>query len=214
MTVWRVVMISQPWNLYNDVSRNSPVAIEGISATAFDRSRCVRGWIGYFGLAQQIDLFANLDGWIRRRIRMCYWKQWRRPRTKVRNLVRWGASEDGDPARDQSQKLLASLADTSDANCDAKQMAGNLGLLSLKQLWCDIAPLRGTAECGHACQVVRGGPSAMAAHTRFRQPVGIGNGSSSARESWIVPHDQSNHHSTTCPGSVRSISNTSAQSAT
>jgi len=48
-----------------------------------DLNRYVRGWIGYFGLAQQFDLFVNLDGWIRRRIRMCYWKQWRRPRTKV-----------------------------------------------------------------------------------------------------------------------------------
>jgi hypothetical protein len=38
----------------------------------------------------------------------------------------WGASEDGDPARDQSQKLLASLTDTSDANCDAQQMADEL----------------------------------------------------------------------------------------
>jgi len=36
----------------------------------------------------------------------------------------WGASEDGDPARDQSQKLLASLENSSDANCDAQQMAG------------------------------------------------------------------------------------------
>ena len=55
-----------------------------------DLNRCVRGWTGYFGLAQQFDLFDKLDGWIRRRIRMCYWKQWRRPRTKVKNLVRLG----------------------------------------------------------------------------------------------------------------------------
>ena len=59
-----------------------------------DLNRYVRGWIGYFGLAQQFDEFVNLDGWIRRRIRMCYWKQWRRPRTKVRNLVRLGVTLD------------------------------------------------------------------------------------------------------------------------
>ena len=59
-----------------------------------DLNRYVRGWIGYFGLARQFDDFADLDGWIRRRIRMCYWKQWRYPRTKVRNLVRLGVSLD------------------------------------------------------------------------------------------------------------------------
>ena len=55
-----------------------------------DLNRFVRGWIGYFGLARQFDEFVELDGWICRRIRMCYWKQWRHPRTKVRNLVRLG----------------------------------------------------------------------------------------------------------------------------
>jgi len=39
--------------------------------------RYLRGWIGYFGLARQFDDFVVLDGWIRRRVRMCYRKQWR-----------------------------------------------------------------------------------------------------------------------------------------
>ena len=82
-----------------------------------DLNRYVRGWTGYFGLAQQFDLFDRLDGWIRRRIRMCYWKQWRRSCFR-------GASEDGDPARDQSQELLASFENTRNTNCDAQQMAG------------------------------------------------------------------------------------------
>lgn len=52
--------------------------------------RYVRGWMGYFGAASQLKLFARLDGWIRRRIRMCYWKQWRRPKTRRRNLIQLG----------------------------------------------------------------------------------------------------------------------------
>jgi len=59
-----------------------------------DLARYVRGWIGYFGLARQLDDFSNLDGWIRRRVRMCYWKQWRYPRTKVRKLTALGVSLD------------------------------------------------------------------------------------------------------------------------
>ena len=52
----------------------------------------VRGWMGYFGLAAQLKLFDKLDQWIRRRIRMCYWKRWRHARTRSRNLMRLGVS--------------------------------------------------------------------------------------------------------------------------
>jgi hypothetical protein len=37
---------------------------------------------------------VDLDQWIRRRVRMCYWKQWRRPRTRVRNLIELGVPAD------------------------------------------------------------------------------------------------------------------------
>ncbi|MCA8995676.1 MAG: hypothetical protein KDA80_01780, partial [Planctomycetaceae bacterium] len=50
----------------------------------------VRGWMGYFALASQLKLFDKLDQWIRRRIRMCYWKQWRRPKRRREMLIRFG----------------------------------------------------------------------------------------------------------------------------
>ena len=37
----------------------------------------VRGWTGYYGISQYYRPVPELDDWIRRRIRMCYWKQWR-----------------------------------------------------------------------------------------------------------------------------------------
>ena len=46
--------------------------------------------MGYFGLAAQLKLFDRLDQWIRRRIRMCYWKQWRRPKRRREMLIRLG----------------------------------------------------------------------------------------------------------------------------
>ena len=61
---------------------------------ARDLNRYERGWVGYFGLARQFEDIAKLDGWIRRRVRMCYWKQWRYPRTKVKKLVALGVSLD------------------------------------------------------------------------------------------------------------------------
>jgi RNA-directed DNA polymerase len=50
----------------------------------------LRGWINYYGIGNQYQQCVDLDNWIRRRIRMCYWKQWGRPRTKIRNLIHLG----------------------------------------------------------------------------------------------------------------------------
>jgi RNA-directed DNA polymerase len=51
------------------------------------------GWCGYFALADTKSIFAELDGWIRRRLRMCLWKNWKKPRTKTRNLINLGVPE-------------------------------------------------------------------------------------------------------------------------
>ena len=48
------------------------------------------GWCGYFALADTKSIFEKLDGWIRRRLRMCLWKEWKKPRTKIRNLIKLG----------------------------------------------------------------------------------------------------------------------------
>ena len=48
------------------------------------------GWCGYFALADTASIFEKLDGWIRRRLRMCLWKAWKKPKTKIRNLVKLG----------------------------------------------------------------------------------------------------------------------------
>lgn len=53
-------------------------------------NRLVRGWAGYFKLADMKTPASQLDEWMRRRIRMCWWKQWKRTRTKHDNLVRRG----------------------------------------------------------------------------------------------------------------------------
>ena len=51
------------------------------------------GWLGYFALAESKSIFAELDGWLRRRLRMCQWKQWKRTRTRVRELRALGLNE-------------------------------------------------------------------------------------------------------------------------
>jgi len=56
--------------------------------------QCLTGWINYFGLANMKGLANTLDEWIRRRLRMCIWKQWRKIKTRHNNLVKLGI-EDG-----------------------------------------------------------------------------------------------------------------------
>lgn len=51
------------------------------------------GWCGYYGLTDTKSVFNDLDGWIRRRLRMCVWKNWKKPKTKVRNLIKLGVPE-------------------------------------------------------------------------------------------------------------------------
>ena len=53
----------------------------------------VRGWMNYYGIASMKNLIDELNGWLYRRIRMCIWKQWKLPRTRMRKLVGLGVDE-------------------------------------------------------------------------------------------------------------------------
>lgn len=50
----------------------------------------ITGWVNYFRIADMKATAKELDQWTRRRIRMCYWKQWKRIGTKHDNLVKLG----------------------------------------------------------------------------------------------------------------------------
>jgi RNA-directed DNA polymerase len=46
----------------------------------------ILGWVAYFRLAEMKKHCERFDEWIRRRLRMCIWKQWKRVRTRIREL--------------------------------------------------------------------------------------------------------------------------------
>jgi RNA-directed DNA polymerase len=52
--------------------------------------QCITGWVNYFSMADMKTLAQNLDEWLRRRIRMCFWKQWKRIKPRHDNLVKLG----------------------------------------------------------------------------------------------------------------------------
>ena len=82
----------------------------------------IRGWIGYFRVAEMKRILTSWDEWFRRRFRMYIWKQWKKPRTKVANLRKLGIPADkayqwsnsrlgywrmvGSPAFEESVNLL------------------------------------------------------------------------------------------------------------
>lgn len=53
----------------------------------------LRGWFNYYRLAEVRNVFEQLDGWIRRRLRCLIWRRWKRPRTRFRWLRRRGLGE-------------------------------------------------------------------------------------------------------------------------
>jgi len=96
----------------------------------------IQGWGNYFGLSEYYRPIPLLDQWIRRRIRMCYLKQWRRIRTRIRNLMRLGVSKHTAISLGMSSKGYYRLAKTK-----AVQLALNnnwlksQGLASVEEQW-------------------------------------------------------------------------------
>ncbi|EKU96243.1 Retron-type reverse transcriptase [Leptolyngbya sp. PCC 7375] len=96
----------------------------------------LRGWMGYFGISQYYHLIPELDGWLRRRIRMCYWKQWRRPRTRISKLLALGTDKRHAILTGISRRgywhLSRTLATQSGMT---NEWLAQQGLLSIRDLW-------------------------------------------------------------------------------
>lgn len=56
-------------------------------------NQLIEGWVNYFHIADMEKVAKEFDQWIRRRIRMCYWKQWKKTRTKLENLIKLGLNK-------------------------------------------------------------------------------------------------------------------------
>jgi RNA-directed DNA polymerase len=57
-------------------------------------SPLLRGWVSYFRLAEVKGVFEALDGWLRRKLRGILWRQWKRPFTRAKNLLKRGLGEE------------------------------------------------------------------------------------------------------------------------
>ncbi|WP_028584530.1 group II intron reverse transcriptase/maturase [Desulfogranum mediterraneum] len=105
----------------------------------FKLAEYLRGWMGYFGISELYRPVPELDHWLRRRVRMCYWKQWSYCRTKVRELTKLGtylhAAISVGLSRKGPWRLSRTLATHSGMT---NQWLKGQGLLSIKDLWVNI----------------------------------------------------------------------------
>ncbi len=64
---------------------------KSIHQTIFTLNEFLRGWWNYYRFAKlSIKWLRSLHGWIMRRLRSILWKQWKNPRTRVRELKKRG----------------------------------------------------------------------------------------------------------------------------
>ena len=74
--------------------------------------RFVVGWVNYYKLADMAKYLKEIDEWMRRRIRMVFWKKWKRVRTRWRNLLKLGVSDSNAGILACSRKGYWRIADS------------------------------------------------------------------------------------------------------
>ena len=61
-----------------------------IDSTIKQLTQIIRGWVNYFKYSEVKGIFEELDGWLRRKIRVLYWRRWKVPKTRERKLKQLG----------------------------------------------------------------------------------------------------------------------------
>ena len=69
------------------LSRSNPMTLE---QRIIKLNQVNIGWINYYGVAKCKSITAQLDKWIKLRLRMCIWKQWKKVKTRYKNLKKLG----------------------------------------------------------------------------------------------------------------------------
>ena len=127
-------------------------------------NRFTAGWSAYYSLADGERSFSDLDEWLRRRLRQIRWKEWKRYRTRRRNLRALGMPERAAREWAASQKgpwRIAGSYIPSRALPNAYWV--DHGLRGFTDPYRRFRDAKRTAGCGPACPVVwegRGEPGA------------------------------------------------------
>ena len=102
-------------------------------------NRYLRGWLGYYALTTSPSILGPISAWMRRRLRSCIWQQWKRPRTRIRNLINLGV-----PRNDAFNVALSGKRDWRISRTPATHRAlnnrfwENLGLVNLLKMYSEL----------------------------------------------------------------------------
>jgi len=63
-----------------------------------------RGWLNYFRLGNINSKLEKVDGWLRNRLRLCIWKNWKKAERRRKNLIRLGVNNGKAYAYSRTRK--------------------------------------------------------------------------------------------------------------
>ena len=102
-------------------------------------SEYMRGWMNYFGISEYYRPIPDLEVWIRRRIRLCFWKMWKKTRRRRTELIKLGTHPMDAILTARSRQgywhLSRSLATQTGMT---NSWLSSLGLPSIKEQWIAI----------------------------------------------------------------------------
>jgi RNA-directed DNA polymerase len=104
-----------------------------------DLQAYLRGAVNYYVIGIPFNDIRNLDQWLRRRMRLYYWKQWARPRTRRRKLLRLGIGKDEVHKASRARKGHWRMSQMSLVRWAMNNnWLEEQGLPSLEKQWCSI----------------------------------------------------------------------------
>ena len=114
----------------------------------------VVGWVNYYHLANMKRLAERTDEWLRRRIRMCIWKSWKLPKTRIKNLIKCGMTKFNARKfgyiKGYWRVAGSPVMHTAASSANLRKS----GYTFLSDEYAKWLPKRGTAVCGTARTVV------------------------------------------------------------
>lgn len=100
-------------------------------------NQVITGWANYFAIADMHENCQKIDEWLRRRMRMCIWKQWKRVRTRMKSLVHFGLPKSKAYEFANTRKGYWHIANSPIVSCTiTNAYIRELGLKELLAVYC------------------------------------------------------------------------------
>lgn len=98
----------------------------------------LRGWINYFKIGAILTTTRKLDTMIRYRFRMCIWKHWKNPQTRMRNLIKLGVSKKNAVSAAGAHGYARICRTETICYAMSNARLAKFGLLSAEEYFCKV----------------------------------------------------------------------------